>query len=445
MRIRAALLFPVLLTLLAPAALAGDLLSIYREAQIQDAQFAAAKAQYIAAQERLPQGRALLLPNVSLDAGANWNQIDIEYDSGTFPSGKRDYRSHNYGVTVVQPLYRRQNSLIFEQAKTQLKQAESQLSLAAQDLIVRVAQGYFDILLARANLATILSQKTAVAEQLEQAKRNFIVGTATITDQREAQARYDLVLAQEIGARNQLEVARRALEILLGRQVEEPLAGLFLPITLSRPEPADMRAWVDQAFETSLEVRLARESLELAMQDVERARAGHLPTLDAVGSLSQNYQGSSGFGVGSDTRAAVIGLQLNVPLYQGGAINSRTREAAAGQERARQELESARRVVGQRTREAFLGVTSGLAQISALEQAVSSTQLQLEATKLGQEVGVRTAVDVLNAEQQLSLAQRDLYQAIFSTILSQLQLKAAVGTLTETDLADVNALLRAGG
>jgi outer membrane protein len=438
-------LIPACLLVFSGVAQCADLLGLYREARLQDARFAAAKAQYIGAQERLPQGRALLLPNVSLDAGASWNRLDIEYDAGTFPSGQREYRAHNYGVTVVQPLYRRQNSLLYEQAKTQVKQAETQLTLAAQELIVRVAQAYFDILQARANLATIQSQKTAVGEQLEQAKRNFIVGTATITDQREAQARYDLVVAQEIGARNALEVAQRALEILLGRPVEEPLAGLLLPITLNAPQPVDMRAWVEQAFETSLEVRLAREALELAQQELERARAGHLPTLDAVGSLTQNYQGSSGFGVGSDTRAAVIGLQLNVPLYQGGAIRSRTREAAAAQERARQELESARRVAAQRTREAFLGVTSGLAQISALEQAVASTQLQLEATKLGQEVGVRTAVDVLNAEQQLAVAQRDLYQAIYATILNQLRLKAAVGTLGENDLADVNALLRQEG
>jgi outer membrane protein len=423
-------------------ALGADLLGLYREAQIQDAQFAAAKAQFIAAQERLPQGRALLLPNVNLEAGYNWNKLDIDYDTSLFPSGTRDYNAYNYGVTVTQPLYRRQNSITFDQARTQVRQAESTLAIATQDLILRVAQAYFDVLLARANLNTIRSQKTAVAEQLEQAKRNFIVGTATITDQREAQARYDLVVAQELAAINDLEVRNRALEVLIGRPVEGTLAGLRLPITLSAPEPNDMRAWVDQAHESSLEVRLARQSLELAQQEVDRARAGHHPTLDAVGSLTQTYQGSSATGVGSDTRAAVIGLQFNLPLYQGGAINSRTREAAANQERARQDLESARRTVAQRTREAFLGVTSGLAQVNALEQAVASTQLQLESTRLGQEVGVRTSVDVLDAEQQLAIARRNLSEAIYGTIVNQLRLKSAVGRLAESDIADVNTLLK---
>jgi outer membrane protein len=339
-------------------------------------------------------------------------------------------------------LYRRENSVTYAQAKTQVRQAESQLSIANQDLILRVAQAYFDVLLARANLNTIRSQKTAVAEQLEQAKRNFVVGTATITDQREAQARYDLVVAQELAAINDLEVTNRALEVLIGRPVEGVLAGLKLPITLNAPQPNDMKAWVEQAYESSLDVQLARQSFELAQQEVERARAGHQPTLDAVGTLGHTYQGSSANGIGSDLSAATVGLQFNLPLYQGGAITSRTREAAANQERSRQDLENARRTVAQRTRESFLGVTSGLAQVNALEQAVASTQLQLESTKLGQEVGVRTAVDVLNAEQQLSIARRDLAQAIYNTIANQLRLKAAVGKLAEADIVDVNSLLK---
>lgn len=423
---------------------AADLLSIFQEARVQDAQYAAAKAQFIAAQERLPQGRALLLPNANFEAGYNYNRTDVQYDSATFQSGTRNYDSYNAAVRITQPIYRRQNNLTYELAKTQVLQAESQLNLAGQDLIVRVGQAYFTILLARSNLVTVQSQKTAVAEQLEQAKRNFVVGTATITDQREAQARFDLVVAQEIAARNELEVGQRALEILVGRSVDDPLAGLNLPITLSAPQPTDMKAWVDQAYESSLDVLLARQSLELAQQEVQRQRAGHQPTLDAVGSLSYLDQGSSSFGVGSATQSAVIGLQFNLPLYQGGAISSRTREAAAQQERARQDLENARRTVAQRTREAYLGVTSGLAQVSALEQAVASTQLQLESTKLGQEVGVRTAVDVLDAEQQLALARSNLYQSLYSTILSQLRLKAAVGRLAEGDLVDVNQLLKAG-
>jgi outer membrane protein len=420
-------------------AFSADLLSVYREAQLSDAVYAAAKAQYIAAQERLPQGRALLRPNVNFQAGTNWNSTDTEYKNSLFASGSREYYDYTYGVNVTQPLYRPQNNIVLEQARIQVAQAGKQLSAAEQELMLRVSQAYFDVLLARAELQTIRAQKTAVAEQLEQAKRNFVVGIATITDSREAQARYDLVLAQELVAENALEVRQRALEQIVGRPVAA-LSGLATPVALNPPQPADMDAWVQQAYQSSLQVALAQQAVELAAREVERNSAGHKPTLDAVGSLTQNYAESSAQGIGSDVRAFVIGLQLNIPLYQGGAISSRTREAVANQERARQELENARRSVALQTRQAYLGVTSGLGQVRALEQAVASTELQLESTKLGQEVGVRTAVDVLNAEQQLSVARRDLAQALYNTILSQLQLKAAVGQLSEADLADVNRL-----
>ena len=424
-------------------AFAADLLAVYREATLQDAVYAAAKAQYIGAQERLPQARALLLPNVNFGAGANYNDLNSEYKNSPFSSGQRDFYDYNYGVTLTQPLYRSQNAVTFEQAKIQVKQAQTQLAAAAQDLMTRVAQAYFDVLLARANLRTIESQKLAVAQQLEQAKRNFVVGTATITDSREAQARYDLVVAQELGAQNEVEVKNRALEQLVGKPAGE-LSGLTTPVSLNPPQPEQMDAWVEQAYQSSLQIALAQQSLELAARETERASAGHRPTLDAVGALSQNYTSSSGQGIGSDVRALVIGVQLNVPLYQGGAINSRVREAVANQERARQDLENARRSAALQTRQAYLGVTSGLAQVKALQQAVASTQLQLESTKLGQEVGVRTAVDVLNAEQQLSLARSNLAQALYNAILNQLRLKAAVGKLAEADLADINALLTGG-
>ena len=435
------MLATVLLLGAGQSAFAADLLSIYREAQIQDATYAGAKAQYIGAQEKLPQARALLLPNINFSAGTHFNAVDADYKNSVFRSGRRDFYDYNYGINLTQPLYRRLNGAIYEQAKAQVRQAETQLSTASQDLMTRVTQGYFDVLLARANLSTIRSQKTAVAEQLEQAKRNFIVGTATITDSREAQARYDLVVAQELVGENDLEVKSRALEQIVGKPVGK-LAGLSTPVTLNPPEPADMAAWVEQAYRTSLQVTFAQQSVEIAAQEIRKADAGHYPTLDAVASATQNYQNTSSFGYGSDIKALVVGVQLNVPLYQGGGISSRVREAVAGQERARQDLESARRAVALQTRTAFLGVTSGLGQIKALRQAVDSTKLQLESTKLGQEVGVRTAVDVLNAEQQLAAAERDLAQAVYNTIVSQLKLKAAVGKLAEADLADVNIFLK---
>ncbi len=420
---------------------AADLLSIYREAQLEDAAYASAKAQFIATQERLPQARALQRPSVEFNAGANYNSVDTQYDNAQFSSGQRDYHDYNFGVRLTQPLYRRLNAATVEQAKVQVRQADTQLAAAEQDLMTRVVQGYFDVLVARANLATIDSQKAAVAQQLEQAKRNFIVGTATITDSREAQARYDLVVAQQLVAENDLEVKNRVLEQIVGKPVGR-LAGLAPATTLNAPQPADMNAWVEQAYQSALQVSIAQQNVEIAAREIQRADAGHYPTLDAVGSLSHNYSDSSAQGIGSEITAAVIGLQLTVPLYQGGGVSSRAREAVAGQERARQELSRARREAALQTRQAFLGVTSGLAQIKALEQAVGSTKLQLESTKLGQEVGVRTAVDVLNAEQQLASAQSELAQAVYNTIVSQLRLKAAVGKLAEADLSEVNRLLK---
>jgi outer membrane protein len=249
------------------------------------------------------------------------------------------------------------------------------------------------------------------------------------------------VVAQELGAENDLRVATEAVQVLIGQPVEGEFAGLRPGVSLTAPSPSSIDAWVEQSYQSSLQVLRAQQTLEIAQSEVMRQRAGHQPTLDLVGSLARTDQESSAFGVGSDTQSGVIGLQFNLPLYQGGAISSRTREAIAAQERAAQELEDARRVVAQDTRVAYLGVTSGIAQVGAFEQAVASTRLQLESTKLGQQVGVRTALDVLNAEQQIVLAQRDLAQAVYNTILSQLRLQGAVGRLAEADVQDVNRLL----
>ncbi|MGD8477383.1 MAG: TolC family outer membrane protein [Burkholderiales bacterium] len=425
----------------ASPALAVDLMEIYQDAKQNDARYAAALAAYQARQERLPQARAGLLPNVNLDAGADYNDIDVDYDSPTFNSGRRDYESYRYGVNLRQPIYRRQNMLAVDQAVVEVAQAATELDLAAQDLILRTAQAYFDVLLARYNLRTERSQQTALAQQLEQAKRNFVVGTATITDQREAQARYDLTSARVLVAENNLRVVKEALQVLTGRPVGGELAGLRPEVDFTAPTPASMDAWVDQAYSSNLEILRARQSVEIAQTEVKRQSAGHQPTLDLIGSLSQDHQGSSAFGVGSDTTAGVIGVEFNLPLYQGGAISSRTREAVALQQRSTDELENTRREVAQSTRDAFLGVTSGIAQVSAFQQAVSSTQLQLESTKLGMEVGVRTQVDVLNAEGQLSLARLDLAQSVYNTLLSQLRLQASVGRLVEADLLNINNLL----
>ncbi len=423
------------------AAHCADLLDVYRQARTSDAVYAAARATWAAAQERIPQARAGLLPLASLSASAQYNDRSTRFRDSSVPRSNADFGSTGFTLSVTQPIYRRQSTVAYAQALTQVEQADAQLALAAQDLILRVSQAYFDVLLAQDSVAFAEAQKTAIGQQLEQAKRNFEVGTATITDTHEAQARYDLTTAQEIAARNDLELRRRALEQVIGRAAP-PLAALGPQFTMKLPEPARMEPWVDLALKSNLQVRVSQSSLTFATQEIARNRGAHYPTIDAFATASESGSGAtSTTGLATDTRSAVIGLQLSLPLYQGGAINSRVRESIAIEDRARQDLENARRAAEFSARQAFLGITSGTAQVRALEAALVSTESQLSSTRLGQEVGVRTQVDVLNAQQLLFSARRDLAQSKYNYVLSLLRLEAAIGELTEDDLVAVNLWL----
>lgn len=428
------------------AAQAADLLETFRAAQGNDPVFAAARAAHQAGLERLPQGRSLLLPSVNLNANTTFNDQTVTYHN-TIPNMITAYRplndrfnTHNYGVTLVQPLFRQQNWVAFGEAALQVVQAEGQFRIAEQDLVLRVAQAYFDVLMAQDNVDLAVAQKAAITEQLEMAKRNFEVGLATITDAHEAQARYDLTNAQEIAARNALEIRQRALQQLINT-TPEALSALGQGFKLEDPQPADMEKWVADAQVGSPQLVIAKAGAEIADKEVDRNRGGHYPTVDLVANYSKNYANGGSFIGGSDSTNKSVGVQLNMPIFQGGAINSKWREAEANRDRARDELENARRSVATQTRQAYLGVVSGIAQVKALQQALTSSESVLEASKLGQEVGVRTNLDVLNAQQQLYATRRDLYQAQYNYLLSQLRLKAAVGTLGEDDLNRVNLAL----
>ncbi|MGE5522703.1 MAG: TolC family outer membrane protein [Rhodospirillaceae bacterium] len=424
---------------------AADLLDVFRQAQTADAVYASARAQWAAAQERIPQGRAGLLPQASISANTLYNDRSVTFRVPGIPGSSTQFNSNAITLTVTQPIFRRQNMIAYDQSRTQVDQAEAQFALAAQDLILRVAQGYFDVLLAQDNVALSQAQKAAIGQQLEQAKRNFEVGTATITDTHEAQARYDLTVSQEIATQNDLELRRRSLEQIIN-QSAPPLAPLSTRLALKAPEPATMDTWVDEARRTNLQVRAAEAGLRFASQNIERNRSGHYPTLDAIASYQDQAQGAGISGVqspGFDARVRAIGLQVTIPLYQGGLVNSQVREAIANEDRARQDLENARRTAEFNVRQSYLGVTSGLAQVQALQAALVSSESQLESTRLGQQVGVRTQVDVLNAQQQLYTARRDLAQARYNYVMSLLRLKAAIGQLTEDDLVDINRWLGA--
>jgi len=414
-------------------AFAANLSDIYHQAQNRDAAYASARAAYRAGIEKLPQGRAGLLPQASLNA----NVLNNDSHSSVF--GDKNYTSKSASITVTQPIYRKQNWERYQQAKQQVSLAEAQLANAAQDLILRTAQAYFDVLQSQDSISFVRAQKTAIGEQLAQAKRNFEVGTATITDSNEAQARSDLASAQEIAALNDLQIKQRALQRIIGTP-PPTLDKLGDKLHLTPPDPANMEEWIAHAEQSSPVLKAQRASYDIAQREVERNRAGHYPTLDAVASYADNRnQNFGGFQV--NTKSAVIGVEFNLPLYQGGLVSSQVREAVANQDKAREDLEDARRQVDLNTSQAYLDVTSGAAQVKALQQALRSSQTALDSTRLGLEVGVRTTVDVLNAQQQLYSAKRDLAAARYNYILSKLRLKAAAGILSETDLDEVDKSL----
>jgi len=424
-----------------PLSQAADLLDIYHAAQGQDAVFASARAAREAGKEKLTQGRALLLPSVNLNANSTFNNTNTQYKTTVTPSpGNQRYNSNGYGVSLVQPLFREQNWAAYTESELQVAQSEAQFRLAQQDLLLRTAQTYFDVLIAQDSVQLAAAQKTAISQQLEQAKRNFEVGTATITDTHEAQARFDLTVAQEIAAQSNLEVKRRTLQQLINATPGElnPLGNAF---QLEQPQPLNQEKWVEEAQLHNDQITIAKAAAELAEKEVDRNRGGHLPTVDLVANYSKTASNGSALGIGSDVRGTSVGVQLNMPLFQGGAIQSKWREADANRERARQDMENTRRNVELQTRQAYLGVVSGIAQVQALQQALKSSESLLEASKLGYEVGVRTNLDVLNAQQQAYSTRRDLYQAEYNYLLSQLRLKAAVGGLSEAELGKVNQAL----
>lgn len=422
------------LSLALPAvAQAADLLEIYRQAQSRDAQFAAARAQLQAIQERVPQGRAGLLPSVSASASASRNDTDIQ---SPIAAGL-NYNAHNYALQLTQPVFRWQNWVQFDQAKLQVVAAEAQFTGAEQALILRVAQAYFDVLYAEDVYAFARAQKTAIAQQLEQARRNFEVGVSTIVDTHEAQARHDLAVAQEIAAENERLIRAQNLAVIIG--TEPPgLRPFRQSIEISTPQPDDAQPWVSAAEENSPPVRAQQAAFEIAQREIERNRAAHYPTLDAVASYGHNRNPASAV---TESNTGSIGLQVTLPLYLGGALTSRDREAAAQADRARNELDFTRRSAALNARQAYLGMRAGIAQVKALEAALASSTLALESNQTGMEIGVRINIDVLNAQQQVFATRRDLARARYDTLLAQLRMKAAAGTLSEDDVKGVNGLL----
>ncbi|HSW23298.1 MAG TPA: TolC family outer membrane protein, partial [Burkholderiaceae bacterium] len=393
-----------MLALLPAWASAQSLRELYDAARAYDATYLAARAQADSAQYRAAQADALNRPNVGLVANASRTDVEVPPtvtgpDRRPIPLTSGHFFNNRVDATVsaIQPLYNRGNDATISQAQRGLEVAQADLETAEQDLIIRVAQAYFDVLAAYDALVTSQTGKRAIAEQLASAKRNFEVGTATITDTREAQARFDLSTAQEIAAENDLRTKRVALDTLVGRAnvVPKPLAE---PVTLPGPAPDDVDVWVNTADQVHPLIRKARLGLEVARLETERARAAEGVTLDLVGQVGASRLAGNASNAPGTSTIGLIGLQMKLPLYTGGATQNRIKETLSLEDKARNDLEAARRGVAQGTRVAFLGVKSGRAQVNALEAAESSTKLALEATQLGYRVGVRVNIDVLNAQ-----------------------------------------------
>lgn len=424
----------------ASVAHAADLLTVYRDASAYDAQFAAARASLDAGREKLPQGRSGLLPTVGVGANTTWNDSEITTRTTPPVTSQREYNSHGWTATLTQPLFRWQNWAAYKQGEYSVAVAEAQFAAARQDLIVRVSQAYFDVLLAQETVTTAAAQKTAITQQLESAKRNFEVGTSTITDTHEAQARFDLAVATEIAAQSDLTVKRQTLQTLIGKDPEF-LKALRRGAQISRPQPDDMMKWAETAETGNLSVAQAQAALAIADQEVGKQRAGHLPTLDLVATYGKSGAGYSSTGTGFDSKGSTVGVQLTVPIFAGGAVASRDREAVALRAKALADLDNARRQAALGARQAYLGTTSGLSQVRAYEAAVASSQSALDSNKVGYDVGVRINIDVLNAQSQLFDTRQKLSKARFDTLIAQLKLKQAAGNLTEDDLVAINALL----
>lgn len=418
------------------AAQAADLLSVYQEARLSDAKYASARYQLEAGREKLPQARAGLLPTLTLSGNSTYVNVDT-----SLPTAREyHYNTNGYTLQLTQPLFRWQNWVALQQGELQVKIAETQFAAAEMDLLARSTQAYFDLLNAQDVLNAVSQLKTAASEQLQLSKKSFEVGTVTVTDVNDAQSRFDIASAQEIAARNDVNVKREALRVLTGK--EPPVLARLRPgVSLAEPLPADAEAWAKAAQDNNLDVAGQALTSELAGREVERSRAAHLPTVDAVGSYGRTHAGNGSSGLPAKSTTWQVGVQASLPLYQGGGTQSKLREALALSAKAKDDLENTRRTASQAARQSYLGVTSGIAQVKGYEAAVKSSTSALESNRLGYQVGVKINKDVLDAQSQLADTQQKLAKARYDTILAQVKLKQAVGALSLKDIEEINALL----
>ena len=420
------------------AACADDLLSVYQSALKNDPQFRAAQAAYLAQLESKSQSVALLLPTLSLSGNYNEHKDETITSSA---STKYNYKSDGYNLNLVQPIYRHANFVGLTQADAQVAQALLTFENEKQNLILRVATGYFAVLSAKDDLAFAKAERTAIHEQLIQTQQRFNVGLIAITDVHEAQARYDQSVARSIVAENTLAINHEKLrEITATKHLN--FAGLSTKHPLVEPTPADIEQWIQTAKSQNALLIATQKIVAVAQAEVNRQRAAHYPTLDLTARRSFTDYGAGAVGGERESNGTTVSLQFNMPLFQGGLVNSRTRAAAFRLTEAREKLEQQTRATERQTRTSYLSVIANISQVKALKQALASSTIALEATQAGFEVGTRTVVDVLDSQRGLYGAQRDYAQVRYNYVLETLNLKLAAGTLSAQDIEQLNPWLK---
>ena len=439
-----ALTTAVMLTF-ATNAQAQSLVEMYESARGYDAGFISAKAQFEANLARANQSLGGILPNIALSVSQIKTDFQRQVIGVDAARSSAELETKTTSATLVQPIYRPAAWAAYKQGDLQLQQAAALYEAAEQDLLIRVSQAYFDVLTGEDNLELVQTQKRAVSEQLASARRNFEVGTATITGVRDAQARFDLATAQEITAQNDLRTKRLGLTMAVGLPQATPKR-LANNTTLIAPPKEDVMSWVSQSQANSPAVRQAQLAVDIADLEIDKATAGHKPTLDAQMTYgrTENLKGtfiSSYSATPITTWNPSVGLVLNVPLFAGFSTTYKIKEASALKNKAQSDLENARRVTEQTTRNTYFGLLAGLSQVKAYEAAEASSQSALDANKLGYSVGVNINIDVLNSQSQLYQTKRDLAKARYDVLVTNLKLRQAAGTLTPADLQPINALL----
>lgn len=418
---------------------AENLIDVFNLSLKSDPQLLAEAASRLAVGELDDQAKANFLPQLDLSANTSKNWLDASAQNF---GGQTQYNNHGYSLSLVQPVYRRQNFVQSEQADIAIEGAAASYAVVEQSLIVRVAERYFGVLGAQDDLTFAIAEREAISKQMEQTQQRFDVGMATITDVTEAQAAFDLANAAVIEAENALANANEQLRETSGMYLDE-LAGLQADSPLVSPEPVNIDEWSQTALTQNPSLLVAKADVDTAEQTIELQKSGHYPSLDLVAQKSFDSQSDGNFSGSSKTHTETIGLQFNLPIYAGGSVVSQTREASYRLDQAMQNEEQQRRAVTRQTRESFNGVIAGISRVKALKQAVVSNEKALESTEAGYEVGTRTTVDVLNARRNLFSARRDYARSRYDYILNSLRLKQAAGIVTVQDLEQINSWLGA--